>query len=251
MRRYWIEKSAIVGNEIHITGDELHHIRDVCRMGIGDKFELLCEGQKAYLVSIVTESKKESIAQILEERLIPELPKPHIILALSIPRMNVYENVLEKAVELGVHSIQPLFSDYSFLRKQDDVLEKKAHRFEKIIKGATQQTGRGEMMKIEPPQQLGKFLENFNRNSDSWGLMAYEGETEFSFRKELEVQAENLKNIDKLYIFVGSEGGFSTQEKEMFEKHSMKALSLGSQVLRVETACVALISIIKYELQLY
>lgn len=140
MRRYWVPQNFILENQVELSGDVLHHIRDVCRMRIGNRFEVLSQDQKAYLVEIISESKHESIAKIIEARDIVPIPKPHIVLALSIPRFNVYEAILEKAVELGVHSIQPFLSDYSFIRKQETVLDKKATRFQKIIQSATQQS---------------------------------------------------------------------------------------------------------------
>ncbi len=264
MRRYWVAKEdidlAATPALVHLHGEVLHHIRDVCRMRIQDRFEVLSDDQKAYLVEIVSETKNESVAKIIETRIIEPIAKPHIVLALSIPRFSVFENIIEKSVELGVHSIQPLFSDFSFIRKQEDVLEKKMQRFQKIIQGATQQSGRGDFMPILPALTLQEMLSNFNleRQNASLipgsfvsGIFAFEGESEASFKSYLHEILQNFRNAQenqKIYIFVGSEGGFSTKEVEMFKKYSLKPVTLGTQVLRVETACVALVSVIKYEL---
>ncbi len=260
MRRYWVPQESIAENQVSLRGDVLHHIRDVCRMRLQDRFEVLSEDGKAYLVEITSETKNESIANIIESRKIEPIAKPHVILALSIPRFNVFENVLEKSVELGVHSIQPFFSDYSFIRKQEDVLDKKMARFQKIIQGATQQSGRGDFMPILPALSLTELLKNFNREKEQAsltpgslvsGLFAYEGEAETSLKSYLQEILQNLKTspeIQKIFVFVGSEGGFSIQEVELFKKYSLKPITLGSQVLRVETACVALVGVIKYEL---
>ncbi len=53
--------------------------------------------------------------------------------------------------------------------------------------------------------------------------------------------------MDHLWVFVGSEGGFSLEEVELFAKEGLNPTSLGEQILRVETACLALLSVIKYE----
>lgn len=245
---------------MNLRGEVLHHIRDVCRMRIQDRFEVLSENRQAYLVEIISETKSESIARILEIREIEPIAKPYVILAVSLPRFNVFENILEKSVELGVHSIQPFFSDYSFIRKQEDVLDKKMARFQKIIQGATQQSGRGDFMPILPALPLQELLSNFNRERQAASLtsgsfvsaiFAYEGESETSLKSYLHEILQNFElspEIQKIYVFVGSEGGFSKEEVELFKKYSLKAITLGSQVLRVETACVALVSVIKYEL---
>ncbi len=260
MRRYWVPQDSINGDTVTLQGDVLHHIRDVCRMRIKDRFEVLTEGAKAYLVEIVSETKQASVAEVIETREIEPLPKPHIVLALSIPRFNVYENILEKMVELGVHSVQPFFSDYSFIRKQEDVLDKKMVRFQKIIQGATQQSGRGDIMPLLPALPLGELLKDFNREQTGAslnpgslvsGIFAYEGEAQTGLKSYLQEILQNLTlsaYLQKIYVFVGSEGGFSEQEVELFKKYSLRPITLGAQVLRVETACVGLVSVIKYDL---
>jgi 16S rRNA (uracil1498-N3)-methyltransferase len=256
MRRYWIPKEAIVGDQVKLRGDVLHHIRDVCRMHQGSKFEVIVEGGvgsgtetgKAHLVEIISESKAESVASILETRVIPPLPEPHIHLALSIPRFPVFEAVIEKSVELGVKSIHPFYSDFSFIRTKSDVFEKKQSRFEKIIQSATQQSGRGELMTIEPPLSMAGLLSDFNRLERAAGLFAYEGTGVLSAQEGVGQVAVGRPR--EVWVFVGSEGGFSEREVGIFQEHGLKPVTLGPQVLRVETACVALVSIIKYGLDL-
>lgn len=244
MRRYWIPKEALEGDTVKLTGDVLHHVRDVCRLHKGSKFELLTETGQAFLVEITEENKQASIARVLESRVIPALPEPHIHLALSIPRFPVFEAVLEKSVELGVKSVHPFFSDFSFIRKQEDVFEKKRTRFEKIVMGATQQSGRGSLMPIEEPVGVENLIQTFNRVVGAKGLFAYEGPGVLTAPQAVDEMRRS--QASELWIFVGSEGGFSEREVELFASSGLKAVTLGSQVLRVETACVALVSILKY-----
>jgi 16S rRNA (uracil1498-N3)-methyltransferase len=252
MRRYWIPLEAIQkiddSEEVELRGEILHHIRDVCRMHKGSKFEVLSEDGKARLVEIIEEQKKISRARVLETREVPALPLPEIHLAISIPRFPVFEAVIEKAVELGVHSIHPFFSEFSFVRKQEDILEKKQERWQKIVLSATQQSGRGELLKIQRALPLEKLLSEFNRTGLSTGLFAYEGEGQMGLQAALEpiLHQDKLTPLEQMWIFVGSEGGFSPREVELFQTFKMKPVTLGAQVLRVETACVALLSVIKY-----
>jgi 16S rRNA (uracil1498-N3)-methyltransferase len=252
MRRYWVPKEALQNGEVRLEGDVLHHIRDVCRQRQGAKFEVIVEGGRALLVEIISESRHESLAKILEERQLPEPQKPHIHLALSIPRFPVFEAVLEKSVELGVCSIRPFFSDFSFIRKQEDVFEKKRARFEKIVIGATQQSGRGDLMPIETPVAFDDLLLNFrsatNQPHGAAGLFAYEGSGVLAASEAMTQLKEG--GPGEIWVFVGSEGGFSDREVQGFQSIGLKTVTLGSQVLRVETACVALVSIIKYDFDL-
>ncbi|HVK59983.1 MAG TPA: RsmE family RNA methyltransferase [Bdellovibrionales bacterium] len=248
MRRYWVEKEALDGDVVRLSGDTLHHIRDVCRMHLGSKFEVIVDGGNAHLVEIFSESKKESVAKILETRAIPELPRPHLHLALSIPRFPVFEAVLEKCVELGVKEIHPFFSEFSFIRTQADTWDKKLPRFEKIVQSATQQCGRGELMSIASPISLKDLLDSFNRTKGAAGLFLYEGAGTLSAKDGVEkVRSSDPEDV---WMFVGSEGGFADKEVELFRSVGLATVTLGPQVLRVETACVASVSILKYGLDL-
>lgn len=263
MRRYWINKQAVhghgIGAEVVIAGDELHHIRDVCRQGLGSKFEVIVPGEGAYFVEITSESKKESRARVLEVRAIPDLPRPHLHLAMSVPRFPVFEAVLEKAVELGVSSVRPFFSDFSFIKKQEDVFAKKLPRFEKIVVSSTQQCGRGELMPIHQPIAVESLLQTFNREPDAVGLFAYEASDRpgvlaaregLAHLHPLEPHANGAGTPQDVWIFVGAEGGFSDREVDLFQSLGLQPVTLGRQVLRVETACVALVSVIKYDFDL-
>src|SRR5690348_7617889 len=99
MRRYWIDKNKIQGQLVSIDGDLFHHLTDVCRLGVGDKFELLTGEHKAYLVEMKERTKRLAVAEILEERKIKPLPKPYLRLAISIPRFQKLDTIIEKCVE--------------------------------------------------------------------------------------------------------------------------------------------------------
>ena len=251
MRRYWVPPESVRGDAVTLKGDVLHHVRDVCRMTKGSKFEVIVGAGAsgvAHLVEIIEESKHESLARVVETRTISEIPRPHLHLALSIPRFPVFEAVVEKAVELGVFEIHPFFSDFSFIRTQAEVWDKKVSRFEKIVQSATQQSGRGDLMSIAKPVELPDLLGRFNRTTDVGGLFAYEGESVLSAKQG--VAQLNRTNLQEAWLFVGSEGGFSDAEAQKFQGAGLSTVTLGSQVLRVETACVALISVLKYDLNL-
>lgn len=247
MRRYWVSKESIQGSLVTFKDDVFHHIFDVCRQDVGSHFEVLCGDQNAYLVEVTQVAKKSAQGKITETRKIPEIQKPHIHLALSVSRFNVMDAVVEKAVEMGVLILHPYFSDYSFIKK--DLPQAKIDRWNKIILSATQQCGRGELMKIEPAINLDELLKIFNQSPGHLGLFAYEGEARQDIQSYLRgFKAAHPKDpIENIWIFIGSEGGFSSQEVQKFQDLRLESVTLGDQVLRVETACIALISVLKYE----
>jgi 16S rRNA (uracil1498-N3)-methyltransferase len=251
MRRYWIEKKDVLGERVNFSGDTFHHIFDVCRQEVGSKFEVLTEDSKAFLVQVTSVRKKEAEAQVLEERQIPPLPEPRIHLVLAVSRFPVMDAVVEKAVELGVTSIQPVFSEFSFVRTTSALSENKIERWEKIVRSATQQSGRGDLMILPAAVRLDDFLSSFNQKTRSLGLFAYEGNSTLSIKDYLRDQKKSrTENVADVWIFVGSEGGFSQAEVEKMRNLALHPVTLGPQILRVETACMALVSVLKYEFDL-
>jgi 16S rRNA (uracil1498-N3)-methyltransferase len=245
MRRYWISKDQIQGSEVLFSGDTFHHIFDVCRQDVGSHFEVLGDGNKAHLIEVTSVEKKRARGTIKETREIAPLRKPHLVLALSVSRFPVMDAVVEKAVEMGVARIQPFFSEFSFIRKKNSLPAGKQERWDKIVVSATQQSGRGDLMKIEEPLEFEDLLKVFNQNPHRKGLFAYEGASTIGMKQSLQEHAST--NLEEFWIFVGSEGGFSTTEVETFRSIGLQPVTLGEQVLRVETACIALLAVLKYE----
>lgn len=246
MRRYWVNSQNIKGKEVYIQKEDFHHIVVVCRTQKGDKFEVLAGKGKSYLAEMVDVKKKSAKAHILEERKVPPLKKPYISLSLSLPRPQKMDFILEKCVELGVYDVTLFISDFSFF-KSKNIPKSKKDRWERVIKSATEQSGRGELMPVKGVYSLEELLDA--KDASKKYLFPYEGPCELSL-------GEVLKNLDHsttthVEVVVGSEGGFSAQEVEMFQAHGIKPFTLGETVLRSETACLALLSILKYQLDLW
>ena len=247
MRRYWLPASALQGDQILIDGEPFHHIFDVCRQEMGSKFEVLGVPGVAHFVEVTDVQKKKAFARVLETRRIPELPKPHLVLALSLCRYHVMDSVVERAVEMGVAEIRPFFSDFSFIRKSASLPDSKMERWRKIVVSATQQSGRGDLMPLQDPVDFEDLLSSFNQSGQKAGLFAYEGASPKAIK---EFTHELPREAEQVWIFVGSEGGFSAEEVQRIQDLGLVPVTLGDQVLRVETACIALVSVLKYELGL-
>ena len=90
-----------------------------------------------------------------------------------------------------------------------------------------------------------------NRDDTSVGLFAYEGPSTLSVKEYCQkIKAAKPQGIKDIWIIVGSEGGFSHSEVKEFENLGLHPVTLGPQVLRVETACMALVSVLKYDFDL-
>ncbi|MBC7456972.1 MAG: 16S rRNA (uracil(1498)-N(3))-methyltransferase [Bdellovibrionaceae bacterium] len=251
MRRYWIEKSQIYNEQVVFKSEQYHHIFDVCRQTVGNHFEVITEDSNAYLVEVLSVDKKQATAKIIETRVIQQLKKPHIHIALSVSRFPVMDSIVERAVELGVSSIVPFYSEYSFIRKAQNMPAGKLERWNKIVISATQQCGRGELMKIQDPIDWTTLQSKINPSTKKWCLFAYEGAGQLPLKNYVQTKKQqNTDGVDEIWIIVGSEGGFSEAEVESMKNLGLDPVTLGTQVLRVETACLTLVSALKYEFEL-
>jgi 16S rRNA (uracil1498-N3)-methyltransferase len=253
MRRYWLDINLEIGEQLTIDKDLFHHIFDVCRVEKNQHFELLNSTGQGFLVHVESVEKKRATVKVVEIRKIPELKHPHIHLFMSMPKFSTLESVMEKAVEMGVHSIHPFFSDFSFIKSMNEKdWQHKFERWQKIIVSATQQCGRGELMRIEKPFAWKDFSNHINHLSISQCLFFYEGESALNAKQAIGKFKEQgrLKPITNLGLVVGSEGGFSTSEINGLTDLGLSPVTLGPQVLRVETACLTGLSILKYEFDL-
>ena len=116
----------------------------------------------------------------------------------------------------------------------------------KILRGAMEQTGRCQEMVLSDVQPLENLLQCWvNAPEESLGILAYEGDGGQNLE---DILIPSISSYSSLWLFVGSEGGFSMKDLDLFHSFGVQSTSLGPQVLRVETACVAFLSILKYSL---
>lgn len=233
VRRYLI-KDKPEGEFFVIKGDKLHHIFNVCRHSLGSKFEIISP-QISYLVQVVEVDKHKAVCKILSSTTRPELKKPYLHLYISMPKLSIFEFVLEKCVELGVKSITPMFSQFSDIRNPNRI-SSKLNRWKKIVESATEQSNRSDLMAINQAGFLSEIVKS------KVGFFA-----DASFER---FDAALEENHDDISLFVGSEGGFSDKERKEFITSGIKGVGLGDNILRVETACIAFVSVCRYRLKI-
>jgi len=232
--------------KVTLHGELFHHVFEVCRLQIGQHFELLNQTGNAYLVCVESIGKKTAQVLVTEERKIPKLKEPLLHLFLSFPKVSTFESIVEKSVEMGVKSITPFLSDYSSIRTKAQFPIFKTPRWQKIILQATQQSGRGDLMLLNEVLTLGECLSHSSKDgNEALTIIAYEGDSTLTLKNHLKRQ--KISTLKKINLYVGSEGGFSHQEIQRFSSLDLPPVTLGEQVLRVETACLTLVSSLKYE----
>jgi 16S rRNA (uracil1498-N3)-methyltransferase len=251
MRRYWITQQNWQNEELEISGDEYHHIFKVCRTTVGERFEILGDSNTVHLAEVLEVNKKNATVKRLSSRALPELNEPHLHLCLSVPRPQILPLILEKSVELGVHSVHLFYSDHSYFKAKDGNKLNWA-KFDKVINQALQQSSRGHKMPLNEPIPLKELLKTINRRPMVQCLFPCEPATVGATAGSINDELKRIKKAapKEIYYFIGSEGGFSLEDSALMQEADIKPVTLGAQVLRVETACVAVASILKYEFEL-
>lgn len=232
MQRYFAKEKDINNNLILETSD-LHHIKTVMRNVIGDQIEVIYDNE-IYLCTIENiEPIKLKIENVyVEDREIPL----ELTIAVGLVNEQKFDLILQKLTELGVSTIIPLKMERSIVKLDDNKMEKKLIRWEKICKEASEQSHRTKIPTITKLMTI-KELE---QNTSELKLVC-------SLSNNSKPLDEYLKNDLKSILFViGPEGGISPKEEEQLISQGFKTTTLGKRVLRVETAAIYVTGIINY-----
>ncbi len=163
-----------------------------------------------------------------------------IILLQALPEKERMELIIQKATELGVSAILPFQSQRSISLKEREAKQKKAHRWQHIAVEAVRQSRRARIPWVGECRSFQEVLEDCR--GDGLKILLWER------------GGENLKRvlrrypIQKIYIMVGPEGGFAEEEVKLAKEKGFISVKLGQRILRTETAAIAMVGILQYEL---
>lgn len=205
---------------------------------IGEGFTVFCE-DNYYRARLVGSYNETSIFKKIEEIEKPELDFP-IYLFQAVPQKERMELIIEKAVEFGVSGIIPIITEKSISISKRDEKQKKSHNWPKLALRASKQCRRAVIPFIGEEQRLEDAVLN---QGDGFAFYLNEVEEEKSLKGLFKVNSE----IRSVSVFCGPEGGFSSEERLLFEKNNIHSVSLGKRILRTETASIAALACINYE----
>jgi len=226
---------------ISIIGDDVRHIRTVLRKEPGDILTLLDGQGKEYTVRITTIEKTEIDTEIIDRRQ-RHGALPRIVLGQGIAKSDKMDWVVQKATELGVSSIVPLVTERTIVKIKDE--EKRVSRWQKIAREAAMQSDRPDIPAIGPLRSLPDFVMNLVPGPGTLHLCPWEEGTE-----PIKAVLRKDQSIEQVVVLIGPEGGFSQAEAHAANEKGFHLVSLGPNILRTETAAVAVLSMIGYELQ--
>lgn len=244
MSTFFIDSDNIAEENAFVMGDDVNHIKNVLRMRVNDKIKLSTGNGLLYIAKIIEFLPDKILCKILDcEGEKSELPAK-IVLFQGLPKKDKMELVIQKAVELGASEIVPVIMKRTIVKLEEDKKEKKLERWRTISEVAAKQSGRNVIPKIS---NFLDFNEAVNMaESLDFNLIPYENERGMDRARELIKMSKGKKSIG---IFIGPEGGITEEELDLALKSGAKPISLGNRILRTETAGLALLAVLAFEIE--
>ncbi|MBI2476045.1 MAG: 16S rRNA (uracil(1498)-N(3))-methyltransferase [Candidatus Taylorbacteria bacterium] len=206
--------------------DLLNQWRHVLRLNTGSSVVLFDNSGFEYLAQFTELTFRSAALAILEKRKNKFAPKKEIFLFQAIIKPDRFEWILEKATELGVSHFRPVLARRSAAKKLDMARERR------IVKEAAEQSGRAVCPDIAEPVSLEAAVSSVS--SEAFAL----DPSGSSFHNS------SFVIPDSLSVFIGPEDGWSEEELKILRDKKISVISLGSQILRAETAAVAASSLL-------
>lgn len=233
--RFYVTETLTVGQEFPLPDTTFRHAIQVLRLNAGEPLILFNGTGGEYQARITSVSKRTASALIESFSPIDTESPLHLTLAIAIIKPDKMDFALQKAVELGVASIQPLITQRSVIRIGKDKVDKKTQHWEGIVQAACEQSGRTRLPALDTPQTL-----------ESWLEQPMEG-------TRLILAPGNYPRINALpaalpapiTLLIGPEGGFTDEEVDMCVKTGVTAASLGPRILRAETASITALALLQ------
>lgn len=235
MQQYFINSEVHKEKEVCFSKEQEHHIKRVLRMKDGDVVKVVDIAGNPFFVELtITDNVSGKVMKTLEK----QQPKKRIYLFQGMIKGERWDYLIQKACELGVYQIIPVISSRTIV-KMNDKVDKKVERYNKIALEACEQSRQDHLVEVMQPisfKEIVSFKKDFN-------LVAYEDAdtTSAKLKKTLE---EN--KYDDIAIVIGSEGGFSKEEVTYLNDNGFLSVSLGTRIMRAETAAIAMINSILF-----
>ena len=242
MNRFFVDAADVGEDRICIRSKEdVKHITKVLRLREGDEIEISDSSQWEYVGQI--QSMEDGIiqAKILDKQTFAREPEVQVTL---IPKQSKMESIVQKCTELGIYEFVPVFMERTVVVDKGN-FDKKIQRWQKIAAEAVKQCRRGIIPHVEDAvkfRQMVRLLQSFDLV-----LFPYENETGRTVKDALRSLEARPKSIA---VIIGPEGGFSDTEAEQLKTLGADCVSLGRTILRTETAGMAALAMIMYELEL-
>jgi 16S rRNA (uracil1498-N3)-methyltransferase len=248
MQRYFIPPEQFLETTVTIIGGDAHHLIRVMRSQIGDT--VICSNgiNREALVSLTNLDKDVVEATILQELPLTNEAAIEVWVAQSLPKGDKLETVIQKNTEIGAARFIPFVSERTIVQYDVKKAAKLQERWGKIAKEAAEQAHRNRVPEVTLPFSWKQILKLVGQVD--LALICYEKECGLQLKQLL---GQTFKRVGetplkgKVLLLIGPEGGFTMKEIAEAEGLGFHSISLGSRILRTETAAMVALTCILYE----
>ena len=222
------------GARLELTGEVHTHAAYALRIRVGDDITVFDGNGNDYSCQVEEIKKDKTLLRVLDTAHNVREAKVDVSLYLAVIKQDRFEIAVQKATELGVKRIVPVYSAYAqhnFKLNYD--------RLNKIAISACEQCGRSVVPIIE---QSIEFDELLSRTQNTYMIFPWEHETNNRLSNAIDTTVKDVS------VFIGPEGGISDSEQMRLTESGAKSVTLGKRILRAETAAIATLSVVYYEM---
>ncbi len=242
MDRFFLSSEQWAAEVLCLKGEEGHHAVRVMRKKVGDRVELF-DGEGHWVRGTVREVQRASLKVEPEEEGESHVLVPEVELAVAIPKGKTMDLIIQKAVELGVSRIQPLVTKNTVVKVSAEEAQEKSLKWQRVALEACKQCGQNFLPQVKVVSPIGHYLVQGEGVAERTRVIASLAPGAVPVRQQLEALSDDC---EKLSFLVGPEGDFTAQEVTAALAAGFQPVSLGSIVLRVETACLSLAAAARY-----
>lgn len=238
MVRFFISNDEMMQDTILLTGENAAHAK-VLRLKLGEQV-LVCDGDGNECICSIADMEpgEYDLTVISRQKSVSEAAVK-VSVYMAFPKADKLEHVIQKATELGAYEIVTFPSGRCVSKPDEKSLRKKLERWQKIAASAAEQSGRGRIPEV---LILPSFKAALNRAVEAdLPIMFYENEHATTLRMALESGSYN-----SVSLLSGPEGGLESTEVEQAREAGFRICTLGSRILRCETAPLCGLSAVMY-----
>lgn len=238
MVRFFVTRSELEQDSICLTGENAQHAK-VLRLKAGEQV-LLCDGQgREALCQVEEMDGKQLTVAVSSRRESTTEPAIRVSVYLAFPKADKLEHVIQKATELGAYEIVAFPSARCISKPDEKSLAKKVERWQKIASSAAEQSGRGRIPQVLTLPSYKAALERAAEADKA--LLFYENEHSTTLKMALEGPYHSVS------LLTGPEGGLEEGEVKQAMDAGLQVCTLGSRILRCETAPLCALSAVMYD----
>ena len=239
MVRFFVRPAELQADELFLRDENASHAR-VLRLKVGEQV-LLCDGEgKECFCEVEDVQQGEYALKAIEYRNSQTEPNVFASVYMALPKADKLEHVIQKATELGAAEIVTFPTSRCVSRPDDKTLKKKLERWEKIAASAAEQSGRGRIPEVIV---LPDYASALKRAAEAdVAIVFYENERANTLQQTLKKAPYHT-----ISLLSGPEGGFEESEIVKAMDAGLQVCTLGSRILRCETAPLCALSAVMYD----